>query len=163
MWVRFPPGAQSRHTTIMKLEYSAGGIVLKKDKENTYVLMAQHAQHHGWGFPKGHIGDVHVGESKEETAIREVKEETGIDAEIIDFASEETYHYTWKAEKRKKIVYYYFMRYKSGNFAGKDHEMEAVEWVRIEKVEDKLSYDNAKEMFLKLRPQIDVLVENLKF
>ncbi|HRN96743.1 MAG TPA: NUDIX domain-containing protein [Candidatus Levybacteria bacterium] len=145
----------------MKSEHSAGGIVLKKENSVIYVLMAQHAQYHGWGFPKGHIGDIFAGESQEDTALREVKEETGIDAEIIKFACEETYQYKWQGEKRKKIVYYYVMRYKSGNFAGKDHEMEAVEWVELDKVEAKLTYDNAKKMFRKLLPEIREIAKNL--
>jgi 8-oxo-dGTP diphosphatase len=146
----------------MKSEFSAGGIVIKIQKDSVYILMAQHAEHHGWGFPKGHIGDIHVGESKEETAIREVKEETGINAEIISFATEEKYFYSWKGEKRDKTVTYYFMRYISGNFAGKDHEMEAVEWVELDQVESRLSYTNAKEMFRELRPQLEKIAQSEK-
>ena len=67
----------------MKLEFSAGGVVIKKENGEILVLVAQHSQHHGWVFPKGLIGDQIKGEKKEETAVREVKEETGYDAEII--------------------------------------------------------------------------------
>ena len=64
----------------MKLQFSAGGIVYKqqaksdKRKANTLILVSQHSQHHGWVFPKGLIDDK---ETKEEAALREVKEETG--------------------------------------------------------------------------------------
>src|SRR5690606_17118418 len=139
----------------MKQEYSAGGIVLKKEHNKISVLMAQHAQHHGWGFPKGHIGDIVVGESKEETAVREVKEETGIDAKIIERSNDETYAYTWKGENGKKTVYYYIMEYLGGSFDDRDHEMESVEWVLLDKVEDRLTYDNAKKMFRQILPQVE--------
>lgn len=161
----------------MKQEYSAGGIVLKKDpsthsdnsgqagsgqvKDTVYVLMAQHGQYHGWGFPKGLIGDMLENESKVDTAVREVKEETGIDAKIIDFACEETYWYKWQNEKRKKTVYYYIMKHLGGDFADKDHEMEAVEWVKLDEVEERLTYRHAKKMFREILPKIERLSESL--
>jgi 8-oxo-dGTP diphosphatase len=145
----------------MKNEVSAGGIVLKSAGGEVYILMAQHAQHHGWGFPKGHIGDTFADETEQQTAIREVKEETGVEAEIIEKASEETYIYTWNGEKRNKTVHYYFMKYIGGNFKDKDHEMEAVEWVKLDEVEEKITYANAKLMFRKLLPQIQELVKKI--
>ncbi len=145
----------------MKQEFSAGGIVLKKEQDKVFVLMAQHAQHHGWGFPKGHIGDKQEGESKEATAVREVKEETGINAEILEEAGEETYWYKWNGERRKKTVFYFIMKHLGGDFAEKDHEMENVEWVVLDEVEQKLTYDNAKKMYRKLLPQIKKIVNSL--
>ena len=75
----------------IKREFSAGGIVYKKGKgergkvkdKDTLWLVCQHSQHKGWVFPKGLIGDHVEGESVENTAVREVKEETGVTAEII--------------------------------------------------------------------------------
>lgn len=145
----------------MKQEFSAGGIVLKKEQNKVFVLMAQHSQHHGWGFPKGHIGDTVAGESKEETAIREVKEETGIDAKIIEESKEETYTYMWEGEKRRKTVYYYIMESLGGSFDNRDHEMESVEWVMLDKVEDRLTYANAKRMFREVLPQVEKVASRL--
>jgi len=67
----------------MRHEYSAGGVVVKKEKNKAYVLIAQHSQHHGWVFPKGLIADHIKEEKKEKTAIREVKEETGLDVMVV--------------------------------------------------------------------------------
>ena len=62
-------------------EFSAGGIVYKKQKPTTknqramtLWLVCQHSQHKGWVFPKGFIGDHIDGESEKDTALREVKE-----------------------------------------------------------------------------------------
>ncbi|MDP2672178.1 MAG: NUDIX domain-containing protein, partial [Candidatus Daviesbacteria bacterium] len=63
----------------MKLQFSAGGIVYKKENGEIFILVSQHSQHHGWVFPKGLIDE---GETKEATAIREVKEEAGVDGKI---------------------------------------------------------------------------------
>lgn len=145
----------------MSLEFSAGGIVLKKDEGQILVLMAQHSQHHGWGFPKGHIGDTFEDESKEDTAVREVKEETGIDAKILEEACEETYWYKWDGVKKKKTVYYFIMEALGGDFNDRDDEMEAVEWVPIDKVEDKLTYMNAKKMFRKVFPKVKAVASSL--
>ena len=59
----------------MRFEFSAGGIVHKKEAGSIYILLGQHSGHKGWVFPKGLIGDHKKGEGKEEAAIREVKEE----------------------------------------------------------------------------------------
>ncbi|MCL5970873.1 MAG: NUDIX domain-containing protein [Patescibacteria group bacterium] len=141
----------------MKFEFSAGGIVFKrrttqkKNKAQNYaevfVLVSQHSQHHGWVFPKGLIGDKIKGEKKEKTAIREVKEETGIDAKILKPFPPVTYWYVFEGEKIKKTVYYYLMEFKGGNTEERDFEMEKVEWLPIEKVEQRLTYKSDKEVW----------------
>ena len=70
---------------------SAGGIVYKK-MSNPYSLVlspylwliCQHSQHKGWVFPKGFVGDINKGESNETAALREVEEEGGIKAEVVN-------------------------------------------------------------------------------
>lgn len=131
----------------MKFEFSAGGIVVKKENNTTYILLAQHAQHHGWVFPKGLIGDTHKNEKKEETAVREVEEETGVLAKLGVSLTPVTYWYQFEGEKRKKRVYYFLMEYISEDSAKKDDEMENVEWVPVEKVQEKLTYPSDKNVW----------------
>lgn len=130
-------------------EFSAGGVVFKKVKSgNVLWLVAQHSQHKGWVFPKGFIGDHKKGESKEETALREVEEETGVKAEIItELTKPATYSYVWKGEKRFKTVYYFLMEGKDGDIKNHDFEMSEVEWWPTEKVREKLTYKSDKEAF----------------
>lgn len=133
----------------MKFEFSAGGIVFKKENKRTYILVAQHSQHHGWVFPKGLIGDREEfkNQSKEETAIREVEEETGVKATIVKPISPVTYWYQLEGEKIKKTVYYFLMEYSSEDPSNKDHEMERVEWLPAHEVEKRLTYKSDKEVW----------------
>ena len=138
----------------MTREFSAGGIVYKKTKDqrqktkNQIVwLVAQHSQHKGWVFPKGLIGDTKVGESSEESAVREVEEETGVKANIIKKLTPVKYFYTWKGEKRLKTVTYFLMKYISGNIKNHDWEMMDVEWLGKKDVEKRLTYKSDKLAF----------------
>ncbi len=139
----------------MKFEFSAGGIVFRKEDSRLLILVSQHSQHHGWVFPKGFIGDTIEGESKESTAVREVKEETGIEAEIVEKLTPVTYWYVMDGEKRKKTVYYYIMKHLGGNIDQRDHEMEAVEWLPVDKVMERLSYESDKKVYEEAFPLIE--------
>jgi 8-oxo-dGTP pyrophosphatase MutT (NUDIX family) len=140
----------------MMREFSAGGIVFKKQKtknkkqktDNLLWLVAQHSQHKGWVFPKGLIGDHKNGETSEETAVREVEEETGVKARIVGkVKNPATYFYTWQGEKRFKTVYYFLMEYVSGDIKNHDFEMSDVVWVPTDEVLDKLTYKSDKKAF----------------
>lgn len=138
----------------MKFQYSAGGVVYRrkakseKRKEEILILLSQHSQHHGWGFPKGLIAEK---ETKEQTALREVKEETGVDGKIIRALNPITYWYVMEEEKVRKTVYYFIMEYVGGDIAKHDHEMENVEWLPKEKVEERLTYKSDKTVWKEAR------------
>ncbi|MCJ7740330.1 NUDIX domain-containing protein [Candidatus Microgenomates bacterium] len=129
-------------------EFSAGGIVFERKANNVYWLVCQHSQHKGWVFPKGFIGDHKEGESEEETALREVEEETGVKGRIIvKLPKPAGYFYVWKGEKRFKTVYYFLMEYAGGDIKNHDFEMMKVEWWPKEKVEKSLTYKSDKTAF----------------
>lgn len=142
----------------MKIQFSAGGVVyknqkskLKDQKDEVLILLAQHSQHHGWVFPKGLIGDHVEKESKEETALREVKEETGVEGKIIRALNPVTYWFVMDGEKIRKTVYYFIMEFVGGDIAKHDHEMESVEWLPAEKVEERLTYKSDKIVWQEAR------------
>lgn len=139
----------------MRFEFSAGGVVYRKDKDKIFILVSQHSQHHGWVFPKGLIGDKVEGESKEETALREVKEETGAEGKIIESLQPVTYWYVWDNEKIKKTVYYFLMEYLTGDITKHDTEMENVEWLPVEEVENRLSYKSDKKVWIQARKMLE--------
>jgi len=135
----------------MKFQFSAGGIVyknqkskIKNQKDRILILVARHSQHHGWVFPKGLIGDHVKKESKEETALREVKEETGINGKIVKEINPVTYWFVFEKEKIRKTVYYYLMEFVGGDIEEHDNEMEEVIWLPIDEVGEKLTYKSDK-------------------
>lgn len=143
----------------MKFEFSAGGVVFRFNEGKPEVLVSQHSFHHGWVFPKGLIGDKdHIkGEKKEETAVREVKEETGAQGKIVRELTPVTYWYQLEGVKRKKTVYYFLMEHKGGDITKHDHEMEAVEWLPIDEVDTRLTYKSDKDVYKEARPIIEGL------
>jgi 8-oxo-dGTP pyrophosphatase MutT (NUDIX family) len=144
----------------MKFEFSAGGIVYKKEGSRLYILVSQHSQHLGWVFPKGLIGDHVKGEKKEDTALREVEEETGAKGEIVKQMTPVTYWYVWEEEKRKKTVYYFIMRFVGGDITKHDHEMSAVEWLPENEVLKRLSYKSDKDAYIEALPHIKELAKS---
>src|SRR3990167_5416396 len=128
----------------MKFEESSGGIVFKKENSQMFVLVTQHSQHHGWVFPKGLIDK---DEDKKTTALREVKEEGGVEAKIIKELEPVEYFYKFESQTIKKKVTYFLMEYVSGNIGDHDWEMEAAEWLPVDQVEERLTYKSDKEVF----------------
>ena len=161
----------------MKLEFSAGGVVFKNNdfgpdfamaspgkqsKDNIFILVSQHSQHHGWVFPKGFIGDKEEfkGQTKEETALREVQEETGVIGKILEPLTPVTYWYEMDQVKRRKTVYYYVMQEMGGDITQHDWEMEKVEWLPMDQVEDRLTYDSDKKVWEEAREKIEKIVKS---
>lgn len=130
-------------------EFSAGGIVYKTENGNVLVLVSQHSGHHGWVFPKGHVGDTIKNETPEEAAIREVQEETGVIGKILKKLPPTDYWYVFQGQKRHKTVQYFLMEYASGDITDHGWEMENVAWLPVSEIEQKLTYDGDKKVWEK--------------
>jgi 8-oxo-dGTP pyrophosphatase MutT (NUDIX family) len=142
----------------MKLEFSAGGIVIKNEADKVFILVSQHSQHHGWVFPKGLIGDHIKGEKKEDTAMREVEEETGVKGKIIRTLSPVEYWYVFNGKKIKKTVYYFLMEFISGDITKHDFEMENVEWLEKNEVENRLTYPSDKKVWQEAKQDLTAII-----
>ncbi|MEK7598007.1 MAG: NUDIX domain-containing protein [Patescibacteria group bacterium] len=136
---------------------SAGGIVYKRIEncklkiENLLWLICQHSQHKGWVFPKGLVGDNDKNESMEQAALREVEEEGGVKAKIINDQPIKTqYSYQWNNVLVKKTVYYFLMEYVSGDPKNHDWEMMDAKFAAEEEVKKILTYPSDKEAFAKI-------------
>ncbi len=133
-----------------KREISAGGVVFKKEPERIYILLIKPSgktknKAQVWTFPKGHIDD----QQPEEAAIREVKEETGIEARIVEKLGSIKYSFQWEGEKIFKIVTFYLMEYFSGDPANHDAEVSDAQWFELDQVKNLLKYKGDKEIFAK--------------
>ena len=127
-------------------EKSCGIIIVKDNK----VLMVKQ-KNDIYSFPKGHVEG---NETEKETAIRETKEETNIDAEII---SDEKYKVFYKTKKGKdKEVVYFIGKPKNDNLKPQEGEIDEVSWVDKEKVENFLQYENIREMWLEVKNKSDI-------
>lgn len=134
-----------------KAERSAGGVVCKTAGPNTFWLITQHSQHKGWGFPKGLIGDTNEKESMEDAALREVREEGGVIARVINHDPVETaYKYKFKDTLVDKKVYYFLMEYVSGDPNDHDWEVSEAKFVTEEEVFKTLTYKADTEAFTKI-------------
>lgn len=131
-----------------KIETSAGGVVFKKVGDRTLWLITQHSQHKHWGFPKGLVGDEDTTESKETAAIREVHEEGGVVARIVNpIPAEALYKYTFEDTLVDKKVYYFLMEYVSGDPKEHDWEVSDAKFVTEDEVRKTLSYKTEKDAF----------------
>lgn len=131
----------------IKKETSSGGIVFKK-AEGYVWLVTQHSQHKGWVFPKGLVGDTQENEKMEDAALREVEEEGGVKARIINPNPIKTsYSYIWNDIKVDKTVYYYLMEYISGDPKNHDWEMMDAKFMSEDEVKKILSYPSDKQAF----------------
>ncbi len=133
-------------------EYSAGGVVYRKTPEGKIqVLLVAVKDGTVWTIPKGLIDR---GESKEETALREVKEEGGVEGEIVDFIDKVEYWYVWPDEtgekvKRHKTVYYYLLKYRSGDPSMHDFEVDDARWFDIEEAIKIVKYPSDRKILKK--------------
>jgi 8-oxo-dGTP diphosphatase len=128
-------------------QFSAGGIVFKGDK----VLVVKNASIKDkktayWGFPKGHL---EKGEGSKEAALREVKEETGIEAKISSKLGEVSYIFTQYGERIFKVVTFFLMEYVSGEDKAQLNEVSQINWLSPKDALEILSFKNDKEMLQK--------------
>ena len=100
-----------------------------------------------WALPKGIIGD---GEKPDETALREVEEETGAEGRLVGKLGDIRYVYTWAGERVFKVVSFYLLRYSKGRLGdlppATAHEVAEARWLPLEDAPRLLAYKGEREM-----------------
>jgi 8-oxo-dGTP diphosphatase len=140
-------GAQSRSWPVKRTE-SFGGVVVQPGAEAPEVALIRVRNTKGkdvWALPKG---GAESGESREEAALREVREETGLDAEIVEPLDSITYWFLWPPEqvRYKKTVHLFLMRRTGGDPSGHDDEVEEVRFVPVSEAPRLLTYRTDKQV-----------------
>jgi 8-oxo-dGTP pyrophosphatase MutT (NUDIX family) len=130
----------------MKFLVSAGVIVFRiKDGVREYLLL-HHPDGH-WDFAKGKMEQ---GESKRETALRELKEEANISADIIDgFQEELSYMFRQRGDLIKKTVYFFVGEAEMPHVT-LSHEHDDFDWLPYQEASEKLTFKNARELLTKV-------------
>src|SRR5215217_5969240 len=113
-------------------EFSAGGLVIRNLSGRPHVAVVP-VREEVLALPKGHP---EKGESSEDAALREVREETGLEATPVEKLGDIKYWYARDGDRVLKIVSFFLLRYRSGRLEDHDHEVEEALWVPLEEAQD---------------------------
>jgi 8-oxo-dGTP pyrophosphatase MutT (NUDIX family) len=148
-----PQAAKPRMPT--ELQISAGGVVYRKKKNGVELALIKVGPVIRWQLPKGIVDK---GETPEDAAVREVREETGLKAKIESPLEKIEYWYVSGGKTGKvryhKFVHFYLMKYRSGSTDDHDHEVLEARWVPIVDAIRMLSFKSERELAEKAREMI---------
>jgi 8-oxo-dGTP pyrophosphatase MutT (NUDIX family) len=124
-------------------EFSAGGVCVRHMRGRDYVAAVRVKGGTVLALPKGHIDP---GESSAEAAAREVREEAGVDGDLVEKLGDVRYWYRRGGERVMKNVAFFLFRYRSGSVRDHDHEVDSAEWVPLEDAPRQLAYRGERDM-----------------
>jgi mutator protein MutT len=120
------------------------GAVIHDPTGRLLLIRRGHDPHRGlWSLPGGRI---EAGESPEQAVVREVREETGLEAELVERLGDVKYWYVRGGERVMKIVAFFLFRYRSGSVENHDHEVEEALWIPLDEAPRRLAYKGEREM-----------------
>jgi len=125
-------------------EYSAGGVVYRHNGAQIDVALIYRTRHDDWSLPKGHI---EAGESREQAALREIKEETGLEVRIVRPLGEAVYFFRKRGgDLVRKTVYHYLMEALTTELGKPNWEVTEARWVPIAEARGLLSYEKDRDI-----------------
>jgi 8-oxo-dGTP pyrophosphatase MutT (NUDIX family) len=125
-------------------EFSTGGVVVRG--EECVVIVPTRRAADGrkvLALPKGHP---HAGESAEEAALREVREEAGVQARMVEPLGDVRYWYQREGRRIAKVVRFFLLEYVSGDVEDHDHEVERACWMALAEAARDLTYPGERDM-----------------
>ena len=142
-------GKPSKSTLETVHQHSAGGVAVRRGTEIAIIRTSEEGR---WQLPKGIVDP---GETPDQAAVREVREEAGINCRIS--ALIETIEYWFVAsydgpkKRYHKKVTFFLMDYMDGDVADHDHEVTEARWVTFEDALSMLDFQNEKDIVKKAR------------
>lgn len=134
---------------------SAGGVAYRKEGGEVRLAVIRTSEEGRWQLPKGIVDP---GESHEQAALREVREEAGITCEILDTLDTIEYwfvaSYDGPKKRYHKKVTFYLMKYLSGNIEDHDHEVIEARWVSFDEAMEMLAFQNERDLVGKARGSV---------
>ena len=129
----------------MASEFSAGGVVFNTARDVVVIVPTRRAADGSrvLALPKGHPDGA---ESPAEAALREVREEAGVEAEVVDSLGEVRYWYQRGGRRIAKVVEFFLLRYVSGDVGDHDHEVEHARWIPAAQALTTLTYAGERDM-----------------
>ena len=151
------PGKARTGTTkksFVKIQTSAGGVIYRPSASGPMVALVSVKGGRVWTLPKGKAAGK---ESLEETALREVSEETGLRGELAGKIGEITYWYYLPEKIRcRKTVHFFLMRYVSGSTEDHDWEVDDAAWFPVKKAIGAVTYKGDREMLEKAKKMLSL-------
>ena len=119
---------------------SAGGVVFRRMENAVEVVLVSRRREQLWAFPKG---TPDAGESIEQTALREVREETGLETTILEALGQVRYSFTSRTGIHvNKVVHHFLMEPVGGSFENHDTEFDDVDWYDVHEAQRRLTHRN---------------------
>jgi len=132
---------QRRRGSRVREAVAAGGVVIRRGERGPEVVLA--GREGMWVLPKG---TPDADERIEETATREVREETGLDVRIVRPIGQIEYWFALPRKRVHKIVHFFLMEALGGDTSRHDHEYDEVRWVSVDEARRMLTFDTYREM-----------------
>ena len=125
---------------------SAGGIVVRRESGQPWLVVGMRRRERDgrtWTLPKG---TPNLGESREETALREVREETGLDVRITGPLDSIEYWFVQSGVRIQKTVHYFLMEPIGGALDRHDHEFDEVRWIPFDQAATMLTFETERAL-----------------
>ena len=150
--------AMENTRVVTKDQVSAGGVAFRQAKTNLELTIVSVRPSLRWQLPKGIVDP---GETPAETAVREVREEAGVETELVALIDTVEYWYQrvqyGERLRYHKFVHFYLLRYQAGDIQDHDHEVAESRWVSFQEALDMLAFKSERGVVEEAQKMIKAL------